>query len=858
MTREGLGPSDLDRVFPFHVAVDRDLRVTQIGRSLAKVLPQLAIGARLFDVCVLDRPREPLTYEVLRDRCQDLCVLSANHHALVLKGQIIVRDDADVLLFLGSPRLTTADELSNLGITIDDFGIHDAIVDFLFLSHAQQSALAEVREMAERLAAQRREVREAHQRITTLYVASRVFADSPSLAIALQVLVPSLAKTLGCTSASAWRQQEDRLICDIVFPERDRIPALRLGMSRGMIAGIFATGEPMWLPTGHNLADGIIPDPQPDSIDPPTIRYSGVLPVVPVCGLPVIDGGRVVGVIAFVAPTTIPRSDDLLYLLGEIATNLTKFTTHLRTTTELAAARDAALASVRAKTEFLANVSHEIRTPLSAVIGLSTVLHGMHLRPPASAVIDDIQTAGRTLLRLVDDLLDESRIDAGKLSIELATFDLVALVRAVASPLQATAALRNLPVAVELAPELRSDLIGDHVRIGQILTNLIGNAVKFTQRGEVRVRVRCVDADATTATLTVAVSDTGIGINADQLERVFEPFTQADGSTTRKFGGAGLGLSITRRLLTLMGGTIAVTSTPGSGSTFTVELRLARAPVDLAPTSATAPGSPNTSRTRTQPALAPAGTPTIAARRRVLVVEDNPLGQRTTRLMIEQLGHDVEVVGDGAAAIEAVRRTSYDLVLMDCHLPVLDGFQATAHIRALPAPTGAIPIVACTASVMIDERRRCFAVGMDDVVIKPLSPAELRRVIESTPPPATHLPATKSLGHVLDLARIEMLRELLDGNRQVALDQMIALFRAHAPEYLASIEIGARSRDLVALRRAAHGLHGMSLNVGASALARACADVERGAATGSLSSIDPILSSYQEVLTAFAALVGTA
>jgi CheY-like chemotaxis protein/anti-sigma regulatory factor (Ser/Thr protein kinase) len=482
---------------------------------------------------------------------------------------------------------------------------------------------------------------------------------------------------------------------------------------------------------------------------------------------------------------------------------------------------------VRAKSAFLANVSHEIRPPLGAVLGLASVLRGMPIDRAASSLVDDIHGAGTTLLRLVDDLLDEARMEAGKLLFVAAPFDLREVARLVVEPLQVKAAARGVRLLLDIPNGTHTDVLGDRVRVGQIIGNLVSNAVKFTDLGSIHVRIRTEDAG-----VSISVADTGIGIAPAQLQRIFEPFTQVDESTTRRFGGAGLGLTITRRLIDAMGGTLEVESESGRGSRFTVTLPLE--PVASAPSQ-----------------QAPTELPQ-ALSRHILVVEDNEVGQRAVRMMLEQLGHRVQVVDDGIAAVLAAERTRYDLVLMDCHLPGLDGFEATRRIRALPGRSGQVPIVACTASVLAEDRARCLAVGMNDIVTKPLSHAELRRVTESLrtrnesslPPPA---PAP--VIEVLDASRLSALRNL----GGTMLGQLLAAYCEHAPGHLATIEAAGVNNDALTLRRAAHALHGMSLNVGAAAVARACADVERAAAAGRVTASDAIRAAYQQTLVALAA-----
>lgn len=378
---------------------------------------------------------------------------------------------------------------------------------------------------------------------------------------------------------------------------------------------------------------------------------------------------------------------------------------------DAARARDEALAASRAKTAILANTSHEVRTPLVGVLGLTELLLASELTPQQRDWAGTVQQSGRQLLGVLDDVLDLAKIEAGKVVLEDAPFDVVQLVRhavAAARPAAATAGLE-----LRLDEPTRSHWVrGDARRTGQVVANLVGNDVKFTPTGSVVVTVSWA-----TDLLTVVVADTGVGIAADRLGSLFQPFEQADTSTTRRFGGTGLGLSVSRQLAGLLGGTLTVESREGVGSTFTVSLPL--------PEVASAPAVPSDE-------LAPLPGSGL----RVLLAEDNTVNQKVGAAMLTRLGYDVSVVGDGNAAVEAVQAHpgGFVAVLMDCQMPVLDGYGATAAIRLLPGAAARVPILALTASAMVEERVRGLSVGMDGYLTKPISLPDLSAALARVVP----------------------------------------------------------------------------------------------------------------------------
>jgi signal transduction histidine kinase len=374
--------------------------------------------------------------------------------------------------------------------------------------------------------------------------------------------------------------------------------------------------------------------------------------------------------------------------------------------------RDRAEAASAAKGQFLANMSHEVRTPLNGILGMAALLAETPLDPEPREYAQVIRSSAAALLAVVNDILDVSKVEAGMMTVESLPFDLRAACEEVVSLCGQLAAARGVELALDYDPACPALLVGDGGRLRQVMLNLVTNAIRFTPAGSVRLVVREREALAGASALSVAVADTGVGIPADKLEHVFEKFTQADASTTRRFGGTGLGLAISRALVELMGGSLTVASEQGRGSTFTAILTLPHAEA----AAAVAPAAGRAWRPLTRPA-------------HVLVVEDNPTNQRVAVQLLRKLGATAEVAGDGAEGVARARDGRFDVVLMDYHMPEMDGLAATRAIRALETPAASLPILALTASAMEADRRACAAAGMTGYLSKPIDLASLSRAL---------------------------------------------------------------------------------------------------------------------------------
>jgi signal transduction histidine kinase/CheY-like chemotaxis protein/HPt (histidine-containing phosphotransfer) domain-containing protein len=466
-------------------------------------------------------------------------------------------------------------------------------------------------------------------------------------------------------------------------------------------------------------------------------------------------------------------------------------------------------AATRAKSQFLAVMSHEIRTPMNGVLGMAHLLLDTPLTEAQRRQAETLRDSGQALLTILNDILDFSKMEAGRLELGSEDFDFAAVVASVTALMTPRAREKKLALTASIAPDVPTALHGDAGRLRQALLNLVGNAIKFTEAGHVRVDVAPAGEPAARVPLTIAVRDTGIGIAPEAQARLFEEFTQVDASATRRFGGTGLGLAICRRIVHAMGGEIAVESRPGAGTTFTITLAIERA------------RAPLTTDT---------GAPPVVAPMRILLAEDNEVNRQVALGLLARQGHAVDVVVDGAAAVEAARRGRYDVILMDVHMPVMDGIEASRVIRAFPGAAGRVPIVALSASVLKDETDLCFEAGMDEFLGKPIDPDALVRVLaRHVTSPTTVSPAAPPAPAASTLLDTTYLTALIDALGAPRVAELVAALPAEMDAHERKLSAPSNATDVTALRGPAHALKGVAANLGLSALATLAGGIEEAA-----------------------------
>lgn len=504
----------------------------------------------------------------------------------------------------------------------------------------------------------------------------------------------------------------------------------------------------------------------------------------------------------------------------------TDITIHKRAEEQLTKAKQLAEETAKVKEQFLANMSHEIRTPMNGIMGLTHILLNTELNDDQRKYLDSISSCTNNLLVIINDILDFTKIEAGKMTFENVPFSLNTVINNTIELFQIKADEKSLQLVADIPDTLPSLLSGDPTRLSQILNNLVSNAIKFTEKGEVRIKIYITSRSDDSIGLTFDVKDSGIGIAADSLSSVFESFTQASSDTTRKFGGTGLGLTIVKKLIELQEGNISVSSTLGTGTTFSFQLMFPVAAEEIKEDKTAAEADISISHLR------------------ILIAEDNKINQLIVRKLFQDWKTTIELADNGQIAIEKLSKNDYDLVLMDIQMPIVDGYTAAEHIRSsLPAPKCSTPIMAMTAHATQTEKQKCFDKGMNDYISKPFEPMELKKKIieltnninhrsnhhQTSNPDKVKQTTSKEneVQNIISEPKINLtyLKQIAEGNDTFIIE-MIEMFLNKTPEALEEMDECFRSKNWQELRMIAHKIKPSYGYFGMSELQSKLAEIE--------------------------------
>jgi PAS domain S-box-containing protein len=785
-----ISPDQFETLFPFHIAIDRSLVIRKTGHSLLRVCPDAIPGVYVPDVFNIQMPETVLDFDAIQKTSSQLHVWRHHENDLILRGEIVLQEQDGLLVFLASPWLTSNAELTRYGLSLSDFALHDPVVDLLQVLQAQKMALEDAKALADKVSKQKAEYARANKALNDQY---HLLASTQKQLKLKEEETRKLALVASRTDNAV-----------VITDAQGRVEWVNEGFTR-------VTGYAFEEIKGKRPGDVL----QGPNTDPETKKYIAQ------------QLAEKKGFTAELINYTKSGQEYWLHIevqpifdaLGEI-TNFMAIESDITERKEseaiLIAAKQNAEEASQAKSAFLAAMSHEIRSPMNAILGTLELLEGSNLGGELVTLIQTCRSSANWLLSVVNDILDFSKIESGMFSLHPDIFEFNALVYELQGLFFKRAHDKGLMFLVQVDPKIPPMLRGDATRLRQILVNLLNNAIKFTDKGQVELSVELKSNRDSVVDLFFSVRDTGIGIRPEDQGKLFREFAQVESGDTRSYGGSGLGLVICKRLIELMGGEMGIESEFGRGSRFWLVL-----PVEV----------------WHQPLADDRNRQSLVEHKdihppaQILLVDDGEANRLVIETFLKRAGHRVVAAGNGQDAVRIAGEQRFDVILMDVQMPVMGGIEATRRIRKLAGPSRGVPIVALTANALAGNQEACLEAGMNAFVTKPISNASLLDVIRPYLPSVSETArketlATEELESVSSTLDESLLASLIaDTDEETAL-MVIGMYFAEAKDHAEKIRKGIIESDRQLLREESHALRSGAKLVGAVQLAQTLQSLE--------------------------------